>query len=109
MPAACSQPNAQHAEGRKLLYVSAFAGAHHDTACTAVSKCMCMACASHLVAHVAQMPIKNNMLCFGFQACYVYLFTGVLMPPTATKQPKELVTHNDIRTDDYYWWEQAVP
>jgi hypothetical protein len=29
---------------------------------------------------------------------------GVLLPPTPAKQPKELVTHNDIRIDDYYWW-----
>eukprot|EP00883_Tetradesmus_obliquus_P008320 jgi/Sobl393_1/1902/SZX76335.1 len=28
---------------------------------------------------------------------------SVLVPPTPTKQPKELVTHNDTRTDDYYW------
>ncbi|KAF6261714.1 hypothetical protein COO60DRAFT_1699654 [Scenedesmus sp. NREL 46B-D3] len=28
---------------------------------------------------------------------------GVLVPPTPVKQPRELVTHNDVRTDDYYW------
>jgi len=29
---------------------------------------------------------------------------AVLQAPLATRQPKVLETHGDLRTDEYYWW-----
>ena len=26
-----------------------------------------------------------------------------ILPPVATKKPKELTTHGDVRVDNYYW------
>jgi len=43
------------------------------------------------------------LLCFILTGCSKTEDTSMKEPPVAKKIPKELVIHNDIRMDDYYW------